>query len=149
MSASAWAFYNIAKKHLMDGSIDLDTDNFRISLFRSTSNADDPTLETIDQVTAEVADGFGYTLTGKPLASVTWAIGASASEMRWNAAATQWAAAGGSIADIQFAVIWKQGASAPEHKLVMWSQLETTPMTLTSGNSLTVTPSANGLFELN
>lgn len=144
MAASAWAFYNSAKKHLMDGTIDLDTNSFRMSLFTSASNAATNTLSTISQVTGEVAEGFGYSSSGKPLAGVTWGQGASASEMRFDATATQWVAAGGTIPNVKYAVIWQTGGL-----LVCRSQLSTVQFNVTSGNSLTITPSANGIFELN
>lgn len=149
MSASAWEFYNRAKKHLMDGSIDLDGDTFRISLFTSASNAASALLSTIGSVTGEVAEGFGYSSSGKALAGVTWGVGASASEMRWNSDAVQWVAVGGNIINIKHVVIWKQGTSAAARKLLLHSQLSTSQYPLTSGNSLTINPSANGIFELN
>jgi hypothetical protein len=147
MAAGAWTFYNIAKKKLMDGSMDLDTNTFRMSLYTSASNAATLTLSTRTSVTNEVTEAFGYSSSGKPLASVTWATGASASEYRWTCAAIVWTAAGGSIASVKFAVIWQSSGVAD--KLVCFSQLSTAQFTVTSGNTLTITPSANGIFELN
>ncbi len=72
MAAGAWTFYNIAKKKLMDGSIDLDTNTFRMSLYTSASNAATLTLSTRPSVTGEVTEANGYSSSGKPLASVTW-----------------------------------------------------------------------------
>ncbi len=148
MAASSWTFYNAAKKHLMDGSIDLDTQTFRMSLHTSASNAATLTLSIKSQLTGEVAENYGYSSSGKPLTGVTWGQGASASEQRWDCTATQWVAAGGDIANVKFAVIWVQGASSAA-KLLCYSQLSTTQFTVTNGNSLTITPSANGVFELN
>lgn len=147
MAAGAWTFYNIAKKKLMDGSIDLDTNTFRMSLYTSASNAATLTLSTRTSVTTEVTEQFGYSSSGKPLASITWAVGASATEWRWNCAAIVWTAAGGSIANVKFAVIWQSSGVAD--KLLCFSQLSTAQFTVTSGNTLTITPSANGIFELN
>lgn len=147
MAAGAWTFWNIAKKKLMDGTFDLDTNTFRMSLYTSASNAATLTLSTRTSVTNEVTENFGYSSSGKPLASVTWAVGASATEYRWNAAAIVWTAAGGSIANIKFAVIWQSSGVAD--KLLCFSQLSTAQFTVTSGNTLTITPSANGIFELN
>jgi hypothetical protein len=106
------------------------------------------TLSTRTSVTPEVTEQFGYSSSGKPLASVTWGVGASATEFRWNAAALVWTAAGGSIANIKFAVIWG-GLGTQADKLLCFSQLSTAQFTVTSGNTLTITPSANGIFELN
>jgi len=148
MAAGAWTFYNIAKKKLMDGTFDLDTNTFRMSLYTSASNAATLTLSTRTSVTTEVTEANGYSSSGKPLASVTWATGASATEFRWNCAAIVWTAAGGSIANVKFAVIWGNSGAAAD-KLLCFSQLSTAQFTITSGNTLTITPSANGIFELN
>jgi hypothetical protein len=147
MAAGAWTFYNIAKKKLMDGTFDLDTNSFRMSLYTSASNAAVATLSTRTSVNNEVTEAFGYSSSGKPLASVTWAVGASATEWRWNCAAIVWTASGGSIANVKYAVIWQSSGVAD--KLLCYSQLSTSQFTITSGNTLTITPSANGIFELN
>jgi hypothetical protein len=147
MAAGAWTFYNAAKKHLMDGTIDLDTNSFRMSLYLSTSNAATVTLSTRTSVTNEVAENYGYSSSGKPLASITWGAGASATEWRWNCAAIVWTAAGGTITGVKFAVIWQSSGVAD--KLVCFSQLSTAGFNVTTGNTLTITPSANGIFELN
>ncbi len=147
MAAGAWTFYNVAKKKLMDGTMDLDTNSFRMSLYTSASNAATLTLSTRTSVTTEVTEAFGYSSSGKPLASVTWAVGASATEYRWNCAAIVWTASGGSIANVKYAVIWQSSGVAD--KLLCYAQLSTAQFTITSGNTLTITPSANGIFELN
>lgn len=149
MAAGAWTFYNEFKKYMADGTLDLDTTNFRIQLHTSASNAATATLSVIGSVTNEVASGNGYSTSGKALAGVTWATGASASEMRWDATATIWTGTGGTIPNVKFAVIWASGASAGARKLVCYSQLSTAQFTVGSGDTLTITPSANGIFELN
>jgi hypothetical protein len=149
MAAGAWTFYNASKKHLMDGLIDLDSDTFQMSLYTSASNAATATLSTFAGVTNEIAGGHGYTTSGKAITGVTWGTGASASEMRFNSAAIVWTATGGDIQNIKYAVLWKIAASATARKLLCYSQLSTAQFTVTSGNTLTITPSANGYFELN
>ncbi len=146
MAAGAWTFYNIAKKKLADGTMDLDTNTFRMSLYTSASNAGTITLSTRTSVSNEVTEAFGYSSSGKPLASITWATGASAKVYRWNAAAIVWTAAGGSIGPVKFAVIWQ--SSGVVDKLLCFSQLSTAAFSITTGNTLTVTPSASGVFEL-
>lgn len=149
MAAGQWTFYNLAKKHMLDGTVDLDTDSFRMSLFTSASNAVNAALSVIGSLTNEVVEANGYSSSGKALAAVTWGVGASASEMRFDSTACVWTASGGDIANIKYAVIWKAGASAGARKLLCHSQLSSSQFTVTSGNTLTVTPSANGIFELN
>lgn len=143
MAAGAWTFYNAAKKHLMDATLDLDAAGWRMSLYTSASNAATLTLSTLAAVTNQVAEQFGYSSSGKPMTGVTWGTGASATEMRFDSTAVVWTATGGSISAAKYAVIW-QGTL-----LLCYSQLSTTQFSVTSGNTLTVTPSANGIFELN
>lgn len=148
-AAGAWTFYNEAKKYLMSGDIDLNSATFRMGLYTSASNFATATLSRHDQATNEIADGNGYSTSGKALTGVTWTAGASASEMRFDCTAVIWTATGGNIANIKAAVIFIEGASAGARKLLCYSQLSTAQFTLTTGNTLTITPSANGIFELN
>lgn len=147
MAVGAWTFYNEAKKYLGNGDLQMDG-QFRIGLYTSASNAATATLSIVSEVTNEIADGNGYSTSGKALTE-TWGTGASASEFRFDATAVIWTATGGNIANIKFAVIWASGASAGARKLVCYSQLSTSQFTVTTGNTLTITPSANGIFELN
>lgn len=144
MAAAAWKFYNVAKKYIGNATIDLDSHNFWVSLHTSASNASTATLSTLASVTGEIADGNGYSTSGKVLSAVTWTTGASASEYRFDATARIWSASGGDISNVKFAVLRNSAG-----KLVAWSKLSTSQFTITSGNTLTITPSANGIFELN
>jgi len=148
MAAGAWTFYNAAKKHLMDATIDLDAAGpFKMALFGSTTNANTVTFSTFSQcTTGQVTEQFGYSSSGKTITAVTWATGASASEFRFDSTAVVWTAAGGSISAVKYAVVWQTGGSG---LLLCYSQLSTAQFSVTSGNTLTITPSANGYFELN
>lgn len=148
-AVGAWTFYNEAKKYLMSGDIDLNTSAFRMGLYTSASNAATATLSRHSEVTNEVSEANGYSSSGKALAAVTWTAGASASEMRFDATANTWTATGGNIANVKFAVIFIEGASAGARKLLCYSQLSTSQFTVTTGNTLTITPSSSGIFELN
>lgn len=151
MAASAWAFYNLAKEKLMDGTHDLDTDVFRLGLYTSASNAATLTLSTRGSISSEVLSANGYALGGQTLDSVTWGIGDSAGERRWDSTAEVFTASGGTIANVKHAVIYNndKGTSAGDRPLLMTSQLSTSQFDITDTNTLTVTPAATGLFELN
>lgn len=144
MAAGAWTFYNEAKKYLMTGDIDLDTDVFYMSLHTSASNAATATLSTYASINNQVANANGYTTGGKTVSATTWAAGASASEFRFDSTAVVWTASGGSIANVRYAVIRESGGKA-----LCYSALSTGQFSVTDTNTLTVTPSANGIFELN
>jgi len=154
MAAQAWQFYDSFKRYMADGTLDLDGTNFRISLYKSTSNAISAlaTITVVGSVSNQLPDGNGYSTSGKALTQ-TWSTGASAGEMRFDATAVVWTASGGAIGSgsgIQFAVIWASGASAGARKLVCACSLSSAAFTITNGNTLTITPNAtNGIFELN
>jgi hypothetical protein len=143
MAAGAWTLYNEAKKYLMTGDIDLNASTLRMTLHTSASNANTATLSTIGSVTNEVTESNGYSSSGKAL-TYTFTVGASASEYRLDATAVIWTATGGSIANVKFAVISVAGG-----KLLCRSQLSTSQFTVTIGNTLTITPDALGIFEVN
>lgn len=147
MAATQYTFYNEFKKWLGDGTVDLDNDDFRMALFQSASNFATVTLTTLASITNEVANGNGYITGGKTMAGITWAVGASASEYRFDATSVIWTASGGTIPNIKGAVIYDD--TVVGDKPVCFTRLTTSQFTLTDTNTLTVTPSANGIFELN
>lgn len=147
MAVGAWTFYNEFKKYIATASVNM-SGQFRISLYTSASNAATATLSVISEVNNEVTEANGYSSSGEALVE-TWGTGASAGEFRFDATAVIWTASGGNIANIKYAVIWASGASAGARKLVCYSQLSTAQFTVTTGNTLTITPSALGIFELN
>ena len=148
MSAAAWVFYNKARKNLGNSKIDFLANTFQMTLHTSASNAATVTLSTYGSVTGEVTEANGYSSSGKSLTGVTWTAGASAKQMRFNSSARFWSAAGGSIANIKYAVLWVTGASAGARKLLCSSTLSTSQFSISSGNRLTITPAATGIFNL-
>lgn len=145
MAVGAWFFYNKAKKYIGSADIDLNGATFRMTLHTSaaSANANDITLSTFASIGNEVASGNGYSSSGKTITGVTWTVGASAKEYRFNSSAVFWSANGGTIPNIKYAII------STGTKLLVCSKLSTSQFTLASGNRLTITPSANGIFELN
>jgi hypothetical protein len=151
MAAGAWTFYNRAKFYIGNGTIDLDTDAFRMALYTSASNADTVTFSGKGEISAasEVTEANGYSSSGKSITAVTWATGASAGEYRFDSTAVVWTATGGTIPNVKFAVIYESAAATANNFLLCYSQLSTSQFTVSTGNTLTITPSANGIFELN
>jgi len=149
MAAAAWAFYNSFKRYLGNGTLDMNTDLWRISLYTSASNAATVTLSRQNQLTNEVAEANGYSSSGLSLSAPTWSIGTTSGTLRFDSTAVIWTAAAGSIADVKFAVIWKSdNATSANRKLVCQSQLSTAQFSITTGNTLTITPATTGIFEL-
>ena len=147
MAATAWAFYNSFREKLGEGDFDLSgtSVNFTMSLHTSaaSANATNAVLSTYASIANEVTDGYGYATGGLSVSGRTWAAGASAGVFRFDSTAVVWTATGGDISNIKFAIIYQSGG-----KLVCYSKLTTSQFTLSEDNTLTVTPSANGIFEL-
>ena len=147
MAAAAWSFYNSFREHLGTAAMNLTgtTDGFYMALHTSAASAlvNTATLSTQASLANEVASGNGYTTGGASVTSRTWAAGASAGVFRWDSTAVVWTATGGTIANVKYAVIYLSGG-----KLVCFSKLTTSQFTLADANTLTVTPSSSGIFEL-
>ena len=151
MAASAWTFYTKAKRNIGTGAFPLTTAaaKFRMTLHTSASNAATATLSTYGSVNNQVSNANGYTTSGKTFNN-TWTAGVSAGQYRFNTTSvgTFWSATGGSIANVKFAVLWCSGASAGAKKLLCYSQLSTSQFSIASGNRLTISPAATGIFNM-
>ncbi len=147
MAAGAWTHYNEAKKYLMNGTITL-PGAFRMTLHTSASNANTATLSQYSELTNEVAEGNGYSSSGKSLAGEAWTVGASAGQYMFDATDPIWTATGGTIPNIKFGVIWQSAAATANRKLLCRSQLTTSQFTLGTGNTLTIQFAATGIFTL-
>jgi hypothetical protein len=143
MAAGPWQFYESAREFLADGTIDLDTNTFKIALFTSSSNAG--TLTTNDELadlTNQVANGDGYTTGGETLSGVTWTR--SGATVTFAADNEVWTASGSGIT-ARRAVIYRSGTvNSVADALVCTCLLDNTPadVSVTAGNTLTITLSS-------
>ena len=146
MAATAWGFYNSFREKLGEGDFDLSGTSvgFYMALHTSAASAlvNTKTLSTQASLANEVANGNGYATGGASVTSRTWASVAT-DKYRFDSTAVVWTATGGTIANIKYAVVYQAGG-----KLVCFSKLTTSQFTLAEDNTLTVTPSASGIFEL-
>jgi hypothetical protein len=150
MAAGAWTFYNKAKKNIGNGLIKLSGAGFKMALYTSAAgtNAINAALSTIGSIGNEVAAANGYAAGGQAM-TVTWTAGVSAGQLRFSFTNLIWTGTGGTIPNIKFAIAYFSGAaSAGKKKLLAYSQLSTSQFTLTQNNTLTVAPSATGMFNL-
>lgn len=150
MSAQAWKFYNKGKKYI-SGTINLGSATFDLHLIQSAGNFATATNSTLSQITSEVSSANNYTKSGKSLTSVTWSDGTSAGQKKFTSAALVFTASGGSISNIKGAIIVaRTGASAKDgaNKLLCYASLTSSQFALASGNTLTITMNASGIFTL-
>ncbi len=151
MAAGKWKMYNLAKKYIGDGTIDLDlTTNWKLALFQSTSNCNTLSVGTniYADLTNEVGNANGYLTGGADVTGVTW--NETAGTVTFDCDNVVWTAAGGSIV-ARFAVLYKNATVNTIVKpLLLVCLLDTTPadVTVTDGNTLTITMNASGLFTL-
>ena len=146
MAALAWKVYNRAKESIGDNTIDMDAAIFHIALFKSSSNCNNLSLTGYGSLTNEVNNGNGYVTTGMSLTNYTWAEGTSAKAIQFDSTAQVWTAASGSIASIQYAVIYQSGGA---EDLLCFSSLSSGIFSVTDTNTLTITPhNGSGIFEM-
>lgn len=149
MAIQAFKIYNMAKKYI-SGTIALGTTNVDLHLVTSASNFATATLSTLASLTNQVASGTGYKTSGKAATSLYWSAGASAGQKKFTFAAATWTASG-TIADIKgLVLIARTGASgkATANKLLAYCSLSSAQFSLSTGNTLTITPDASGVFTL-
>jgi len=151
MAAGKFKVYDKAKKYIGDGTHDLDdTTNWNMALFLSTSNANTLSVGTnvYGDLTNEHANANGYTTGGIALTSVVWTE--SSGTITFDCDNPVWTASGGSIV-ARFAVIYRNATVNTIIKpLLCVCLMDTTPgdITATTGNTLTVTINASGVFTM-
>lgn len=153
MAAGKWKIYDVSKKYIGDGTLDLDdTTNWKGALFLSTSNANTLSLATptYGNLTNEHANANGYTTGGVALSGITFTRSGGTVTFDCSDLAPGWTASGGSII-YRFGVIYKDATvNSVVKPLLCVAVADTTPadVTTTNGNTLTWTMNASGVFTL-
>lgn len=146
-----WKFYNNFHLWIADGTFDLDGGGaFTFALFQTAAGFATLTNSLYGDLSSEVANGNGYATGGVALDSVTWTIATATA--KFTSAGAVWTASGSGIATVRAAVLYLN-ATANSHvkPLMCYSLLDNTPAdvpTIASGNTLTITPNASGIFTL-
>lgn len=140
MAAGNWTFTNTTRTNLLNGTFDLDSDTLKIALFQSTSNIGAAST-TYAGLTNEVANGNGYTTGGQSV------IGSLSGTITVTFDVTDpavWTASGAGFS-ARYAVLYEVGGN-----VIAYCLLDNTPadVTVTAGNTLTITINASGVFTL-
>lgn len=138
-------FYNTFRKYMADGTIDLDTDTFKISAHTSSYTPSATSHTVYADLTNELATANGYTSGGATLGSVTWTQ--STGTVTFDAADIVWTASGGSLVTRTY-VIRKSGTANTIVNPLMLYITDSADTTTTTGNMLTITLNASGIFTL-
>ncbi|AIM40411.1 hypothetical protein PBI_ESTAVE1_21 [Mycobacterium phage Estave1] len=130
MAAGTWTLPAAARKMLLDGTFDLDSDTFKVALVTSSSNIG-ASSTTWAGVTGEVANGNGYTTGG---VSVTLTLTGTTSVAVSFATNPVWTASGSGIT-ARWAVLYEVSGNVLAYVL-----LDATPadVSVASGNTLTI-----------
>ena len=147
MAATAWTFYNRAKKKIGNGTIVLGAGIWKMELFTSASNASTRTLSIASQVTNEIAIQGGYDAGGKVISGISWTVQGDPASAKFDATDIVFTASGANLSAIKYAVI-RTSAGATSGHLLCWSRLSNTPFSVTTGNTLTVQFATTGIFTL-
>ena len=150
MAATAWVFYHEAKHKLAVGDIsgfNLSADIFRLALYKTaaTNPADNLALSIQSQLSNQCTGG-NYSAGGKTLSATTWTTTAT-SVQKFDGDDWVITASGTAISAVLFAAICNSIA-ATSGFLLCFSQLSTAPFDITTGNTMTVTMNAAGIFTL-
>ena len=148
MAATAWTFYNDAKKKIGNGTILLDAGIWKMILATSASNASTTTISITSQVTGQLAVAGGYAAGGRTIAGVAWTTAGDPSSVKWDATDLVFTASGANLSNVKFAVIHNSVGAVTSGHLLVWSRLSTAQFSVTSGNTLTVQFAAAGIFTL-
>lgn len=139
MAAGNWTFTNAFRTNLSTGTY-LDADSYKIALFQSTSNIG-ASSTTYAGVTNEVANGNGYTTGGN---AVTLSRSGTTTVTFDTTDPAVWTASGAGFS-ARYAVLYEVAGN-----VLCYCLLDSTPadVTITAGNTLTITINASGVFTL-
>lgn len=140
MAAGNWTFTNGARTSLLDGTFDLDTDSFKIALFQQSSNIG-ASSTTYAGLTNEVANGNGYTTGGN---AVTGSLSGTTTVTFDTTDPAVWTASGAGFT-AYYAVLYEVAGNVLAYCLLDSSPAD---VTVTAGNTLTITINASGVFTL-
>lgn len=161
MGAGTWKIYAKAKKILgtggnamTAGGITLGVGVFKMSLHRPSASAAIlalSTRSTFASIPGEISATGGYVAGGRNLVPATgkWTVGASAKQYKftYTTAGLIFTANGGNLTNIKYALI-RTSSGAGAGKVLCFCTLSASAFTITTGNTLTITPNASGVFTL-
>lgn len=111
----ATVIFNNAKKLLLNGGLDLDTDTIKVALTTSSYTPDQDAHDFFDDVTNEIV-ATGYTAGGATLSGVTVTVDNTDNEGVFDANDTSWTTS--TITNARYAVIYKSTGTAATSALI-------------------------------
>jgi hypothetical protein len=156
MAAGTWKIYTRAKRSIATGTIILGAGVFKMVLMRASASANilkvsNGGVSTFASIPGEISATGGYAAGGRniPPATGKWTVGASTKQMKftYTAAGLIFTANAGNLTNIKYALI-RNSTGAGAGKALCYCTLSTAAFTVSSGNTLTISPAATGVFTL-
>lgn len=141
-------FFNSFREYMADGTIDLDTNTFKVLLTTSAQALSASGQSVKADLTAEVATANGYTAGGVTLTNVTWTR--SGGTCTFDFDNPTWTASGGTITS-RYWVLYRSGTvNSVADALVAFGYCDSTPadVVVADGSVFTLVVPATGLFTL-
>lgn len=132
-------------KSAISGKINLETDTLKVGLVTSAQTLTASGQAVYADITAEVANGNGYTTGGVTATTKTWSQTAGTAKLDFDD--ISWTASGAGFTSRQFFVY---SNTATNKDLIGFGHMDNTPanVVLISGDTLTLTINASGLLTL-
>ena len=154
MAVGTWKIYAKAKKYIGAGTITLGAGVFKMALHRASASAAILVLSTRStwaSIPGEISATGGYVAGGRNLVPATgqWTVGASAKQYKFTqtTAGLVFTASGASLNNIKYAII-RNSTGAGAGKVLCFCTLSSAAFSISSGNTLTITPNSLGIFTL-
>jgi hypothetical protein len=151
MPATAWTIFNSAKEFIGDGTIDLDTDTFKLALF-TTGYVPTATQQAFAAIATDEISHSSYTDNGETLAGVAWTR--TAGQVKFDANDVAITATSGSLS-AKYAVIYDDSTATAgdpvTDALVCYSNLSSTggSVSVSEANTLTIKfATTDGIFTV-
>ena len=141
MAASKWQVYNEAKKYMLNGTLDLDTNTFVMKVVKAASAALVSNYTRSTFASAGTGVAWKASSTRHALDTLVVTAGGTASTMKFDAADEVFTASA-AITAVQYLVI---GIS--NGKALCWSKLSAST-NIGAGSTLTVAFNTSGIFTL-
>lgn len=139
----ASVIYNSAKRDLINGTIDLDSNTIKVALVTSSYSPDIDAHDNYDDLTNEVANGNGYTTGGETLANASVTADNTNDRAVFDAEDVTWSTA---TITARGAVIYKDTGTPSTSRLIAYIDFGS-DKTSTAGD-FTIAWSASGILLL-
>lgn len=156
MAAGTWKVFGLAKRALGRGALTLHTGVFRMALHKTSASANLSTMRSIGvaitawgSIGSQISVRGGYQSSGRTVPACKWSTGANNSTLKFYYTTTGivFTASGSALNNVRYAVI-RNSTGAGNGVPICYAALSTAQFNVTSPNTLTILPAANGVFQL-